>query len=84
VPYSEDKELPKEETYSFIAECFFLTHQALHIGYNIIFKMLKLNSGIARMRKLYEAIKNVYPKRVIELVKQQLNRGIVTCQLLDY
>ncbi|XP_060578936.1 ubiquitin conjugation factor E4 A-like isoform X2 [Ruditapes philippinarum] len=76
VPYSEDKELPKEETYSFIAECFFLTHQALHIGYNIIFKMLKLNSGIARMRKLYEAIKNVYPKRVIELVKQQLNREI--------
>lgn len=37
--------------------------------------MLKLNSSIARMRKLYGEIKKVYPRRVIELVKLQLNRG---------
>ncbi|XP_045212276.2 ubiquitin conjugation factor E4 A-like isoform X2 [Mercenaria mercenaria] len=76
VPYTEDTKLPQLETYSFISECFFLTHQALHIGYSIVFKMLKLNNGIARLRKMYEEIKHVCPKRVIELVKQQLNREI--------
>ena len=36
------------------------------------------------MRKLYEEIKNVYPKRVIELVKQQLNRGMSIFKLELY
>lgn len=75
VPYSDEKWLPQEEPYHFISQCFFLTQQALRIGYNIVFKLIKLNSSISRMKKLYEEIKDVYPKRVIELVKTQLNKG---------
>lgn len=75
VPYTEDSKLPQQDVYHFITECFFLTHQALHIAYSIVYKVLKLNSAVARLRRLYETIKTSYPKRVIELVKQQLNNG---------
>ncbi|KAL4240867.1 Ubiquitin conjugation factor E4 A [Mactra antiquata] len=76
VPYTEDTEIGEEEQYHFICECFFLTHQALRIGYNIVFKLIKLNSSISRMKKLYEEIREQYPKRVVDLVKQQLNKEI--------
>lgn len=76
VPYTDTEQLAEAESYHFISECFFLTQQALHIGYNIVFKLLKLNSSVARMKKLYEEIKEVYPKKVVGLVRLQLSKEI--------
>ena len=62
VPYTEDKHIPPEESYNFITECFFLAHQALNIGYSIVYKVLKLSNDINRLDKLHSEIKDLKSK----------------------
>ncbi|XP_052819357.1 ubiquitin conjugation factor E4 A-like isoform X2 [Mya arenaria] len=73
-PYTEERQLPPEKCYTFICECFFLTHQALHIAYSMVYKLYKLNSSIVRLKRLLELLKETHTRRVIALVKMQLNR----------
>lgn len=75
MPYTDDMALPEEDSYHFISECFFLAHQAVHIGYSIVYKIMKLNNSILKLKKIHEEMKNLYPKRVVELVRNQLKKG---------
>jgi len=75
VPFTDDRRLPAEASYHFITECFFLTHQALHIAYTLVYKLYKLNSSIVRLKRIVEMLKETPSKRVAALVKLQLNRG---------
>ena len=75
VPYTEEMRLPEEPSYHFISECFFLTHQVLHIGYSIVHKIIKLNGSIHRLQKIYENVKETGSMRIMVLVKEQLKKG---------
>lgn len=65
---------PSDRGYRYVTECYFLTQQALHIGCSIVFKLLKLNTDIGRLKKLYEEMKEVYPAKILNILKAELNR----------
>ena len=67
--------LPEKPSYNFITECFFLCQQALHQGFSVVPKLSKLRRSVRNLHNLYEQIKNVYPKEVVEPVREQTTRG---------
>ena len=77
MPVKEDskKEYIPEKALPFISECYFLTQQALYVGYSITHKMVKLNNNVNRLDKLYNDMKDIYPKKFTDMIKQQLNTG---------
>ncbi|KAH3871922.1 hypothetical protein DPMN_035137 [Dreissena polymorpha] len=77
VPYTEEQRLPQEKQYHFISECFFLTHQALHIAYSIVYKLYKLAGSIGRLKSLVDMMKEGSGyTRIVVLIKMQLNREL--------
>lgn len=67
--------LPEQPSYHFITECFFLCQQALHQGFSVVPKLIKLRRSVHNLNKLYEYIKENYPPEVVEPVREQTNRG---------
>ena len=67
--------LPEKPAFNFITECFFLCQQALHQGFSVVPKLNKLKRSVRNLHNLYEQIKDVYPKEVVEPVREQTNRG---------
>ena len=75
---SETKNIQRpEKPFPFISECFFLTQQALYVGYSSIHKMIKLNNNVNRLDKLYNDMKDIYPKKFTEMIRAQLNIGML-------
>lgn len=75
VPYTDDMELPEESQYHFISECFFLTHQALHIGYSIVHKIIKLHNSIVRLQKIFTNMLEANADKLSIIVQIQLRKG---------
>lgn len=45
---------PTETTYNFITECFYMTHQCIHVGFHMVHeKYLRLNRDLHRTQRLY-------------------------------
>ena len=58
IPGEEEHELPKlENNYNFMTECFFMTHQCVHLGFHVVNeKMMKQNQHLHRIQQLYREI----------------------------
>ena len=79
VPGEENEKLPLEESYNFITECFFLTHQCINISFHQIHeKFLKLNQELHRIQRLYQEVRGQGGNDDMDPVRQiknQMDKG---------
>lgn len=84
VPHAESEEesdadgLSLEESYSFMTECFFMTHYCLKLGFHVLQEhLLKLNQDIAQFQRLYQDIErqDTGVSDAAQKIKQEMERG---------
>lgn len=67
----ENEQLKPLESYNFISECFFLTHQCLNMGFKPLNeKFVKLNQSLGRIQRLYQDATNQGGNDSMEPVRQ--------------
>lgn len=83
VPHAESEEesdaagLSLEESYSFMTECFFMTHYCLKLGFHVLQEhLLKLNQDIAQFQRLYQDIErqDTGVSDAAQKIKQEMER----------
>ncbi|XP_076074488.1 ubiquitin conjugation factor E4 A-like isoform X2 [Mytilus galloprovincialis] len=71
IPLAENEQLEPLESYNFISECFFLTHQCLNMGFKPLNeKFVKLNQSLGRIQRLYQDATNQGGNDSMEPVRQ--------------
>ncbi|XP_014206273.1 ubiquitin conjugation factor E4 A isoform X2 [Copidosoma floridanum] len=73
IPTPEGETRPVATTFSFITECFHLTHCVLDLGYRIILdKMLKISQDLARIQRMYRESRHNETTEINEFISQRL------------
>ena len=76
---NEDNQSPSAgENYNFITECFFLTHQCIHMSFHTVHeKFLKLNQELHRVQRLYNDVRGQGNDEVepVRSIKRQMEKG---------
>ncbi|XP_058800280.1 ubiquitin conjugation factor E4 A [Phymastichus coffea] len=73
IPTSEGETRPVAISFSFVTECFFLTHRALDLGYRVILeKLFKISQDLARTQRLYNETRVNANSEVNEFISQRL------------
>ncbi|PVD37577.1 hypothetical protein C0Q70_00173 [Pomacea canaliculata] len=78
---TEDMEpLPTQAPYNFVTECFFLTHQALRVGFHAVHeKLVKLNQDLHRVQRLYQEVRaqaGSDQDDLVQSIKVQMEKGM--------
>ncbi|KAK3090701.1 hypothetical protein FSP39_013864, partial [Pinctada imbricata] len=80
IPAEDNSRVTPEESYNFITECFFLTHQCLYMGFHTSHeKFLKLNQELHRVQRLYQEVRSQGTSEDVEPVrsiKRQMEQGM--------
>lgn len=79
IPNEETQSPPMEEHYNFITECFFLTHQCIHMSFHTVHeKFLKLNQELHRVQRLYNEVRGQGNDEVepVRSIKRQMEKGM--------
>lgn len=87
VPSAENEKLPEEESYNFITECFFLTHQCINMSFHTVHeKFVKLNQELHRIQRLYQEVRGQGSDEVepVRSIKQQMEKGIICLIVLRW
>lgn len=67
----ENNRVEQLNTYNFISECFFLTHQCLNMGFKPLHeKFMKLNQSLGRIQRLYNEARGQGGNDSMEPVRQ--------------
>lgn len=78
IPNEETQSPPMEEHYNFITECFFLTHQCIHMSFHTVHeKFLKLNQELHRVQRLYNEVRGQGNDEMepVRSIKRQMEKG---------
>lgn len=71
--------LPTQAPYNFVTECFFLTHQALRVGFHAVHeKLVKLNQDLHRVQRLYQEVRaqaGSDQDDLVQSIKVQMEKG---------
>lgn len=71
--------LGKESSYGFMTECFFLTQQAMRIGFHAVHdKLIKLNQDLHRVQRLYQEVRGQAAsdqEEPVHSIKLQMEKG---------
>ena len=71
IPLAENERLEPLDSYNFISECFFLTHQCLNMGFKPLNeKFVKLNQSLGRIQRLYQEARGQGGNDSMEPVRQ--------------
>lgn len=71
ITVEENERLEQLNTYNFISECFFLTHQCLNMGFKPLHeKFMKLNQSLGRIQRLYNEARGQGGNDSMEPVRQ--------------
>ena len=78
IPNEENQSPSTGENYNFITECFFLTHQCIHMSFHTVHeKFLKLNQELHRVQRLYNEVRGQGNDEVepVRSIKRQMEKG---------
>lgn len=71
--------LPKEASYGFVTELFFMTHQAIRFGFSAVHdKLVKLNQDLHRVQRVYHDARSHVGSdddEPVRSIKQQMEKG---------
>nr|XP_022317607.1 ubiquitin conjugation factor E4 A-like [Crassostrea virginica] len=79
IPNEENQSPSTGENYNFITECFFLTHQCIHMSFHTVHeKFLKLNQELHRVQRLYNEVRGQGNDEVepVRSIKRQMEKGM--------
>jgi ubiquitin conjugation factor E4 A len=77
VPSTEGETLQCDESYTFMTECFFMTHYCLRLGFRVMHeRLVKLNQEVHRIQQVYQDIAQQGGEpETIDRLKENMEKG---------
>ncbi|XP_015110282.1 ubiquitin conjugation factor E4 A [Diachasma alloeum] len=73
IPPSENETRPVAKTFTFVTECFFLTHCSLDLGYRVVLeKLMKTNQDLSRIQRVYNDAQSGGSSEVFDVITQRM------------
>ena len=71
--------LPREASYGFVTELFFMTHQSIRLGFNSVHdKLVKLNQDLHRVQRVFQDARSQMvseDEEPLASIKKQMDKG---------
>ncbi|XP_063973591.1 ubiquitin conjugation factor E4 A [Diachasmimorpha longicaudata] len=73
IPVSENETRPVAKTFTFVTECFFLTHRVLDLGYRVVLeKLMKTTQDLSRIQRVYTDAQAGGSSEVFDVITQRM------------